>query len=504
MQVVSTNHVESHFQAMSGSTYALLLCVCAFLLGQAALAQTPPTRQWLQSGYGGGWHAVPTASGAAKASTTRSQARRPTPSSGVHADATGGSVASTYSFFAVPGNTNPSVLWFDEHMCCQLQNSDIVPATFIVTSSCSQVGLFFGGTLTRTADDIAYAENSLWPSENLSPPYATVDWFWGNWLTLATPIEKTLSCTFTASRDGSQVANITLTWNPPPETNLGPSSCSDGGCSGAGPIDFNSGNVYIQQNDLTIPGLNGGLKIVRTWNSLSGLRGPDNNGAFGNGWTSNYEERVEVSDGGQVKYRRGDGSAWTFQPDPSQVGLYRMAAPANHVATLQSGLLSWTLTFQNGERRFFDNASGWMNAFQDRNRNTTSVTHDSWGRITKVTDPASRHLYFHYDDRGFQQQVTSVTSDAGTTVSYSYGDYPLTPTDYVLLNQVIYPDQSAVWFDYDGDSRALVLNVWDSPTVDGARTLLETHTYDAVRRGLTSARANGVEAITVTYPPATP
>ena len=110
-----------------------------------------------------------------------------------------------------------------------------------------------------------------------------VDWYWGSWLSISTPIQKLLTCTFSATRDGSEVANITLSWDPPPDTNLGPTDCKDG-CSGGGPIDFSSGNVYIQQTDLSIPGLNGGLRIVRTWNSLSGLRGPDNNGAFGSGW----------------------------------------------------------------------------------------------------------------------------------------------------------------------------------------------------------------------------
>ena len=30
--------------------------------------------------------------------------------------------------------------------------------------------------------------------------------------------------------------------------------------------------------------------------------------------------------------------------------------------------------------------------------------------------------------------------------------------------------------------------------------ILESHTYDVLRRGLTSSRANGVDAVTVTYP----
>jgi hypothetical protein len=35
---------------------------------------------------------------------------------------------------------------------------------------------------------------------------------------------------------------------------------------------------------------------------------------------------------------------------------------------------------------------------------------------------------------------------------------------------------------------------------DSQGKILESHTYDALGRGLTSSRANGVDAVSVTYP----
>jgi YD repeat-containing protein len=62
------------------------------------------------------------------------------------------------------------------------------------------------------------------------------------------------------------------------------------------------------------------------------------------------------------------------------------------------------------------------------------------------------------------------------------------------LIQATKPDQSYVTYSYDNQSRITAV-------LDSAGKILESHTYDASGRGLTSSRANGVEAITMTYPP---
>ena len=61
------------------------------------------------------------------------------------------------------------------------------------------------------------------------------------------------------------------------------------------------------------------------------------------------------------------------------------------------------------------------------------------------------------------------------------------------LIKVTRPDNPFTTFEYDGNS--LISAVKDT---DGK--LLEGHTYDSLGRGLTSTRANGVDAITVSYP----
>jgi YD repeat-containing protein len=79
-----------------------------------------------------------------------------------------------------------------------------------------------------------------------------------------------------------------------------------------------------------------------------------------------------------------------------------------------------------------------------------------------------------------------ITSDVGVATSYSYDNFG-------RLAQVTRPDLSTVSFQYDTNSRITAV-------LDSQGKLLESHTYDSSGRGLTSSRALGVDALTVSYP----
>jgi YD repeat-containing protein len=181
-----------------------------------------------------------------------------------------------------------------------------------------------------------------------------------------------------------------------------------------------------------------------------------------------------------MKYGRSDGSFWSFGYSG---GIYQVAAPANITATLVQGTNSWTLAFQNGEQRLFDGTTGKLTAIVDRNGNTTQLSYDSLGRLITARDPVSRHLYFNYGSGTYL--VTSVTSDFGVTVSYTYDSEG-------RLSQVTESDGSTLSFQYN--SISLI-----SAVLDSQGKTLESHTYDSSGRGLTSSRANGVDAVTITY-----
>ena len=253
-------------------------------------------------------------------------------------------------------------------------------------------------------------------------------------------------------------------------------SCSD-------PISLATGDVYISESDIGIPGLGGGLKLTRTWNSIwpAGESGYQI-GMFGPNWKSNFEERVFVGNDHYIKYVRGDGSLWSFGFNINGPG-YAIAAPSNESVTMVEGPSNWTMTFEDGEQRTFDNNTGDLTAIIDRNGNTTTLSYDSLGRLATVSDPASRHLYFTYGSG--TSLVSSVTTDFGESTSYSYDGSG-------RLTQVTEPDGSTLSFQYDSNS-------FISAVLDSTGKVVESYTYDSSGRALGGSRANGVEAVTISY-----
>lgn len=255
------------------------------------------------------------------------------------------------------------------------------------------------------------------------------------------------------------------------------------------PINLTTGNTYIQEADVKLPGLGGGLTLQRTWNSIwPSTLSAFQTGMFGPNWRSTYEERVFTGSGiysGYMVYLRADGALWVFSAGTGSA--WSLAAPATVIATLtQNGTSSWTLAFQNGENRVFNYASGSLASIVDRNGNTTQLSYDGSNRLTMVTDPASRTLTFTYGNSSFPNVVSSVSTSVGVSLSYSYDTQG-------RLNQFTKPDLTTVSFTYN--TQSLITAVTDS----NGKTL-ESHTYDTKNRGLTGARANGVEAVTITYP----
>ena len=250
------------------------------------------------------------------------------------------------------------------------------------------------------------------------------------------------------------------------------------------PIDLATGDTFIEETDVRIPGLAGGLTLSRTWNSIwPSVLAQSQIGLFGTNWRSTHEERIFVGGDGFVKYARADGNVWSFAYAGTA---YASAAPANATATLNvdSNYTVWTLTFQNGEKRIFSYLSGSLTSIIDRNGNTTQLTYDSLNRLVTVADPGGRHLYFGYANNS-SYLVTSVTSDVGVSLSYAYDSLG-------RLTQVTKPDLTTLSFAYDSNSNI-------TSVTDSNGKILESHTYDSQGRGLTSSRANGVEAVTVSY-----
>jgi YD repeat-containing protein len=265
---------------------------------------------------------------------------------------------------------------------------------------------------------------------------------------------------------------------------LGP-SVPRSGCEGTcgSPINLTNGNVWVEQLDYSLPGLGGGISLARAWNSEWLNNSPFiQAGMFGESWQSSYEKRIQVlGSGTQLRYWRGDGSAWLFNINKTT---YTLVSPPDERATLTfSKNTGYTMTLRDGSQELY-NTNGYLTALLDRNGNRATLTYDGSNRVTKVTDAASRVLQFNYDPV-FIQQVKSIQDATGTIATYSYDSNS-------RLLSVTYADNSVLNYGYD--TNGLLLSVTDQ-----LGKVLESHTYDSERRGLSSQRANGVDLLTISY-----
>jgi YD repeat-containing protein len=183
-------------------------------------------------------------------------------------------------------------------------------------------------------------------------------------------------------------------------------------------------------------------------------------------------------------YYRGDGTVWYLGGKPS--GGIGVASPADVAGSLYTSSGNLTFVYPNGEARQFDRAGGLLTSIIDRNGNATQLTYNSSQQLTAATSPASQHLYFNYGSGALSSVVTSITSDFGVTLSYSYDSSG-------RLVQVTRPDLTTITYTYDAQSRI-------TSVTDNNGKVLESHTYDSAGRGLTSSQANGVNAVNITYP----
>lgn len=267
---------------------------------------------------------------------------------------------------------------------------------------------------------------------------------------------------------------------------LGPAHQCTAACGS--PIDATTGNTYITADDLDIPGLGGGIHLGRIWNSLLPVSGSlPNSGMFGQGWRSTFEETLQQLDPSTLRYTRSDGSSWDFTFVSSSTG-YVLSKPSDEHATIQYDAAAGRaiITFKDGATRSFDSANGLrLTSLADRNGNTTTLSYDAVsGKLVQVHAASGVVLGFQYANTQFPNLATTVTSAAGN-VQYAYDANG-------NLTSATYADGSANNYAYDSNS--LLTSVTDS-----IGHLIEGHTYDSFRRGLTSTRGSDADAIQLSY-----
>jgi RHS repeat-associated protein len=351
-------------------------------------------------------------------------------------------------------------------------------------------------SISGTVAFVATSTNVLMVNlENPSQPVAAgeITGTFGDWITITQ--SGYLVSTNNVSTNSIQTADLNRFRAGRPGTGHCP--CNDPETGVALPINVTNGNVYVDQTDYSVPGLGGGIQISRTWNSLWENSSPvELSGTFGNSWRSTYDERLVYAQPDpssstpsipqSAQYWQGDGTVWNFQLNQSANVFYTVSSPLTEHAFLAPGNLlatspTSTITFADGTSKIF-NSSGYLTAIVDRNGNQTTVNYDAANRISNVTSAGGQVLTFNY---GAARTVQSIQDSVGVVATYTYNPN-------LDLTEVVYADGSSVNMSYDPLDQLLSVK-------DSQGKVLESHTYDYSRRGLTSVRANGVDSVTVQY-----
>jgi RHS repeat-associated protein len=255
-------------------------------------------------------------------------------------------------------------------------------------------------------------------------------------------------------------------------TNDGVTSCNS---SQGGPVNVTNGNMYLQQNDYQLPSVGHGISLTRTYNSNS-----QQIGIFGRGWSTMYDESIQIYSPAFVRLNAADGRATYFSRRTPGAAFVPIEKDF-HGQISQAGNGDFALTMTDGSSSRFD-STGKLLSLSDRNGNQSTLIYDTRGHLSSTTDPFGRVLTLNTNANGL---VTSISDTLGTVAAYSYGGGS-------ELLSVIYADNSGSNFSYDGNLRL-------TSATDALGNLIESHTYDSLGRALTSEKQGGVEHYSLSY-----
>ena len=238
------------------------------------------------------------------------------------------------------------------------------------------------------------------------------------------------------------------------------------------PINLNTGNFYMNQQDVAITDIGADFAINRTYNSI----GAKINSVFGFGWAFDYDEFLSLNSDGTILYKRGDGS-YLYMTKGAD-GSYH--APAGYEYTLtpayQDGsIVSWKLTSGDYTVKTFD-AYGMLRSVTDRQGNTTTVAYDSEWKLSSITSPSGKTYSFTTDAEG---RITTITLPNGAVLKYTYdvnGDL----TSYTNANGDViryeYDSNHYMLRWYDANGNCVVDNRYDGSGRVVAQTDAEGNT----------------------------
>jgi len=262
---------------------------------------------------------------------------------------------------------------------------------------------------------------------------------------------------------------------PPPPTNR-PGGGASGGASDSGksdgePVDTATGFFYLTKTDLVLPGIIA-LSITRTYRTNL-----TNTGPFGLGTSAESDRFLQPPPNGSpdalVLFSPGNRQDLFARQADGSFRNFTSPALQGAIVTVAGGLR--TLRVKDGSTWRFRTSDGLLVSHSDRNGNTLTITRDSQGRVTALTEPAGRQLTFSYT--GTNLRIDRITDPLGRTVQYTYDGQG-------RLTSVTDPAGGVTQYTYDANHRLLTIT-------DPRNITFLTNEYDSAGRVIRQTQADG-------------
>ncbi|MFQ5801421.1 MAG: RHS repeat-associated core domain-containing protein [Candidatus Methylomirabilales bacterium] len=248
------------------------------------------------------------------------------------------------------------------------------------------------------------------------------------------------------------------------------------------PINTGTGNYFLQETELVIPGRGLPFVFTRAYNAQDSYIGP-----FGRGWTHSYNLLLTEAPDGSVTIKYGDGREEMFGPTGGGQYVPLFAGIFTVLEKLADG--TFVLTLKNQTRYEFD-ATGKLTRLADRNGNAQTFQYDGVGQLHLITDTVGRTTRLDYRADG---RMIRLVDPIGRVLAYGYdanGDLA-SITDFLSNVQTYAYDVSRrLRRIVDRRGNTLLENEYDAQgrviRQTNGRGFVTTLAYDAPALGLTT------------------
>ncbi len=184
-------------------------------------------------------------------------------------------------------------------------------------------------------------------------------------------------------------------------------------CSlGFEPINFNTGNFYLQTRDYALADLGtSGFDVVRTYNTQSN----ETDGPFGAKWTTEYSQHLRLFNDGSVGYRRADGSEVIFYAQAD--GTFESNSTEYEFLSYDAVHTEYRISLTDGTVYAFASGGLLKRIEKDSGQHITEIVRDEDGLMTRIISPSQEELLVEMDQAG---HIVGITTPGGATLRYTY------------------------------------------------------------------------------------